>query len=257
MDQLLAVTEMGTKQEAIAQKSLADLVSASTGMGLGEYYKALTEQARGKPSLGETYGFKAALEQLKKKKTPEEVDLLKAKTSQALAAGELSEEKARKIDTLLGEEKEALRTGNELRARQIEEWLDVEISGEKGKMRARDVAAALRGGGEASGLAREKFTAAQQKEMSVIESEIVGSPTGAKAIGHSRRFNERANVPYVYVSGTVRKGWGRDKPGVNKVMLPRVGGKIITARQVSRAAKKANISLEDYLRNVLGMTLEE
>ena len=261
-EQMMNVMQVGMQREELARKSVADILGA-----MGAEEELAGRAARQRALAWRTmhpeveYGLKMDLERIKKSKSREKVELLKAKTDAAAAAGRLSNEKANRIIRLLGEEEKALQTGNELRAREIEELLDIEITEEgihvpdqPGVMRARDIASAIaREAKVPSDLPERKFTAARAKDMAVIESEMIADPTGAKALGHYQRFNVEADTPYVYLPGMLDIAWGRDKPGVKKIPLPVVNGVQITARMVSEAAKNANMSLEDYLRNRLKM----
>lgn len=228
---------MGTRKEALRQRSVASLVTA---------HKIMHPEIE--------HNLRMSLERLKKSRSPDETAYLRAQTKWAAGAGRLSEQKASRIDRLLGEEEEALRTGNELRAKQIEEWLDIEISGEEGVMRARDVAGLLKGGEPPSTLPREKFTAATAKEMSVIESEILAANAGdakamTKARGHYQRFNKSSNRPYVYIRNIEEVSWWPDIDELVKMELgKRADGTQIRAKDVFFSAGKDNMTVEEYLK---------
>lgn len=233
---------MGAEKEALRQGSIASLVAA---------HKIMHPEIE--------HNLRMSLERLKKSRSPDETAYLRAQTKWAAGAGRLSEQKANRIDMLLGEEEEALRTGNELRAKQIEEFLDIEISGEEGVARARDIFGLLGSKGPPSTLPREKFTAAQRKEMSHIESEIAADPKSAKSIGHYQRFNEGSSSPHVYVRTAKLAHWlvpqiwpltyiSEDVDEVRKAKLgKRLDGTQIRAKDVAYSAGVDNMTVEEYL----------
>lgn len=235
---MLAVTETGTRKELLRQKSIADLVTA---------HKITHPEIE--------HNLRMSLERLKKSRSPDETAYLRSQTKYAAGAGRLSEQKADRIDRLLDEEEEALRTGNELRAKQAEEFLEVEFSDigleDEGtvQMRARDLIASLRGNGAPSTLPREKFTAAQEKGMSVIESEITADPRSAKSFGHYERLNEGSSRPHVYVRTTKSHMWPwSDVDELRKVKLgKRLDGTQIRAKDVAYSAGIDNMTVEEYL----------
>ena len=240
MDEMLKVIEAGTAEETAARKSLSDLVGAYQGMGLGDYYRALAGKARKVDPLGMMLGHA---------KTQAEISNLEARTNQAEASGELSRERANEIRGLLNFRKRAMAAEAGLQEKQAGEYLGYEGEGEQPyTMRARDVGTALRGAASQK-LAEQKAGRALGKDMATIESAIIADPSDPKALGHAKRFNEGANVPYVYITEPkiVRRLRPDVPPMLRKVQLRKVGGVTVTAKMVAEAAAKNNMSIEEFI----------
>ena len=182
-------------------------------------------------------------------KQTDEINKLRADTYQSYQAGRLSEQRATEIDKLLGEKEEAIRLGNELKVAELDEYLSVMFPAagggtEEAAMKASDLAGLMAAQAGKSDLPERKFLTAQEQQAVEIEQTILESPKSEAAMSQYQDFNRYSNRPRIAL-----------RVGKKIVMfnLPKIGGKIITARQVYEAAEKVNMSVEDYVTKVLGI----
>ncbi len=192
-------------------------------------------------------------------KTPEEIAKLKAQTFQARMAGKLSETKATEITRLLDEKEEAERLGNQQKIADLNSNLEVLFGEDKALVPAKDVLAEMgrqaRAGAPGDTLAREKFELQQELTGPEIEEEILRKPKSSQSLARYQEFNRFSNRPKIAIN---------DDGKVKFIALGKVGGKVVTARQVNEAAgelgmtvdelyivsKQAGISVLEYLQAI-------
>lgn len=248
-EQVANVSKINAQNEALRQEGIANIFRAVGQTGQAEYMTAMAEKIR-HPERQAQYDI--AEELIKKSKTPEEIDKLKADAYQAYQSGRLSEQRANEIDRLLDEKEEALRLGNDLRVAELDEYLTVlfpsaEGGVEEGLVKAGDIARIMAGAAGESDLPERKFLTQQEQQAVAIEETIRDRPKSDAALAQYQDFNRYSNRPRVAIKIGNK---------IEFVDLPRVGGRIITARDVYKAAQAVNMSVEEYLRDVLKVPIE-
>jgi hypothetical protein len=246
-----SVTQLDTQREALRQESVAGIFRAQGLTAQAELMEAQAEQIK---HPERKFQYDLALAAFKKAKSPLEIDKLKADTEQARAAGRLSEQRAEEIDRLLDEKKKAIETGNDLRQKQIDEYLTVLFPSAGGGVEPAQVPASeiakLMAKDAKSDLPERKFLTAQEQQAASVEEIIRGEgiegqgPESAAAVARYNDFNRYSNRNYIALNIDGR---------IDFFDLPKIGGQRITARQVYRAAQDANMSVEEYVVEILGL----
>ena len=192
---------------------------------------------------------KAFLTVLQKAKTPEEVDLIKAQTEHLRTSGLLDEAQTKTINELLDGKKEAQRLGNEKAEKEIDSYLSLllpQVGGGtvEAQIKAQDLIPLLAAQAKAGAdtLAKQKFETQQEQTAVEVDKIIRTNPKSPEALARYEDFNRYSNRNQAAVN---------DGGKVKFVKLPKINGKLITARQVKAAADKLNMSVEEYLVNVL------
>lgn len=237
----------GSDVERLRQSAIGTLLGIPRERATTELLKAQVRQINREPAL------KQRLEIIKKYKTPDEINKLRAETFQARQSGILSQQRATEISRLLDEKEEAERLGNQLKLDEINSQLTVLFPAagggtESALVPATDIArymkdievAGMRGGG--GDLAERKFAVQEEQTAVDIDKIIRESPKSAEALARYQDFNRYSNRPRVAIN---------DNGKIRFINLPKVGGKIITGRQIYEAAKEMNLSVEEYLTEVL------
>lgn len=238
---------------------MASILGMPEQVARSGYYDASADLARAKAEAERdpraAYEQAAKLEKIKKSKTPEEIDKLKADTDRAVAAGKLDEQRSTEIKRLLDEKEKAERLGNELRVKQINEFLSVLLPSagggfEEGIMRAKDLIPLLQEQYKTppDDLAERKFRVQQEQTAVDIEKIALEKPTGKEALSRYQDFNRYTNRPKVAIN---------DNGKIKFIDLGKVGGKTITGKQVHDAAAEFGMTVDELYRNAkkAGMTI--
>jgi hypothetical protein len=201
---------------------------------------------------------------IKQAKTPDEINKLKAETERAIAAGKLDDAQRDTLVKLIDAKKIAAEKGNIKLQQEIDSMLNMlfpKAGGKPGEkvsapVPAKDIAEFMTRievagiGAEGRGdLAREKFDTEKEQTAVDIEKVIREKPKGAEALSRYQDFNKYSNRDLIAVNNGGK---------VVLLQLPKVipkdattPPKIITAKMVYEGAKKYNISVEQYLTDVL------
>jgi hypothetical protein len=237
-----AVSRTGLEAETLRQSAVGKILGLPESAARTRLLGAQTRQIEGDPAL------KIRLEAIKKLKSPDEIDKLRAETFQATQAGELSEQRSIEINKLLNDKIEAGRLGNVELQKQIDERLTVLFPNTKGgqdkaQVRARDVLDEMTKrlvAGKTDTLPREKFITQQEQTAVEIEQDILDKPKGDKALSRYQDYNRYSNRSKVAIN---------DDGKIKFVPISRTGGKQRTAAEVNTLVSRLGFTMEEAVRN--------
>ena len=224
------------------REARVQLTQAQTGLARKETEAIVDAQ--------QAFEQQKSLIRLRQAKTPEEIDLLRAQAESLRASGKLNDAQAEQVMLLLDEKEQAEKLGNEKKVAELNEYIALQLpGGEVGGIQISDLipllAAQAKGGAgptAAEKLAADKYLTQQEQTAVEIEEQIQKNAKSPEARARYQDFNRYSTRSKVAVN---------DGGKIKFVKLPKVNGKLITARQVYAAAAKLNMSVEEYLVNIL------